>query len=228
MKNFRFWTGIQETSLAATLLSAVLLLAAASVSASHPKLDGSDAAEVHVWQETLPGKVVYHYRVINKEPNSKITTIAVGYDHSHGIPMLKKRPPGYKYPPENPPGGQSRICAPAGWRGKIIYTEETLDFNIEWEAKKRKDDISTGQALSGFAIEVPTWGADDSYWNSFFDVIFNGGRYLHTSTHITADTPAAVPLQNCVDPYAKTDDEEDDKDKSGDSGKDKDKDKDKK
>ncbi len=214
-------------SLTTTLLFGVLLIAAAPVSASHP--DGNDAAEVRVWQETLPGKVVYHYRVINKEPNSKIPIIRVGYDHWHGIPMLKKDPPGYRYSPKDPPpNGWSRICAPAGWRGKIVYTEETLEFQIQWEAKKRKDDISAGQSLSGFAIEVSTNGADDSYRNSFFDAIFNGGRYLDTSTHISADTAPAValPLQNCVDPYAKTDDEGDgvdDKDKPEDSGKDKDK-----
>ena len=131
--------------------------------------------------------------------------VAVGYDHHHGIPMLKKRPPGYPYPPG--PAGQSRICAPEGWRGEIVYTEETLDFHIAWRGKRSKHQIHGGQALSGFAIEVPTAGADDSYRNAFFDVIFVSGRYLHTSTHITADAPpvsgAAVPLQNCVDPYAK-------------------------
>ncbi len=184
------------------MLFVVLLIAAAPVSASHPKVAGDDSAEVRVWQETLPGKVVYHYRVINKEPGSAIYVVSIGYNYWHGIPMLRKDPPGYKYPPENPPGGQSRICAPAGWRGKIVYTEEALEFQIQWDAKGSKHRIQSGQALSGFAIEVPTWGTDDSYRNSFFDVIFNGGRYLHASTHISADTPAAVLLQNCVDPYA--------------------------
>ena len=197
MKNLRLWTNIRETSPTALLLSAVLLVASAAASASHPKVDGDDAAEVRVWQETLPGKVVYHYRVINNEPGSAIVRVKVGDDHHHGIPMLKKRPP----------EGQWRICAPKGWRGKIVYTEETLDFKIAWTPRGRKHQIHSGQALSGFAIEVPTAGADDSYRNSFFDVIFVGGRYLDTSTHITADTPpapgVAVPLQNCVDPDAK-------------------------
>lgn len=221
----RIWTIITKAKspMTASLLPVVLLLASATAWAGHPKAAGDDSAQVRVWQETLPGKVVYHYRVINNEPNSTIRRFSVGYDHWHGIPMLKKYPPGYGYPPENPPGGQSRICAPDGWRGKIIYTEETLDFQIQWTVKKRKDDIRTGQSLNGFAIEMSTHGANDSYRNSFFDVIFNGGRYLHSSTHISADTPpapgTAMPLKNCVDPYAKKHQnnkgEPDDDDKDG-------------
>lgn len=203
---------------------------AVTASASHPPTAGDNSAQVGVWQETLPGKVVYHYRVTNNEPNSTIPRFAVGYDHWHGLPMLKKDPPGYGYPPENPPGGSSRICAPDGWRGKIVYTEEAADFNIEWAAKKRKHHLPAGQSLSGFAIEVSAHGADDSYRNSFFDVIFNGGRYLHSSTHIVADTPpapgTAAPLKNCIDPYLKKkkdkagsdhdDDEDEDDDKAQD------------
>jgi hypothetical protein len=167
---------------------------------------------------------VYHYRVVNKEPGSAIYVVRVGYDHSHGIPMLKKDPPGH--PEDAPGGGQSRICAPGGWRGKIVYTEETLEFQIQWDANRPKHRIQSGQALSGFAIEVPTAGADDSYRNSFFDVIFFGGRYLHTSTHITADTPPApgvlLPLNNCVDPYAQKTKSDNDDESDDDESKDKD------
>ncbi len=126
------------------------------------------------------------------------------------------------------------VCPP--WRYLpvfVLFFEETLDFEIQWNAKGPKHRIQNGQALGGFAIEVSTQGADDSYRNSFFDVTFAGGRYLHISTHITADTPptpgTAVPLQNCVDPYAvmktKDGDELDNDEESGDNGKNKHKDK---
>ena len=150
------------------------VIAASPSLASHPGNIGDGAAQVQVWQENLPDKVVYHYRVLDIAEGTVITSVKVGYDYFHGIPLLRTRP--------------TLIRAPQGWVGKVIHTEETLEFEVEWRTTGPEYDIKAGQELGGFAVEVPA--ADDLYRTTFFTVIFGRGPYIAASTHLT---PIATP-----------------------------------
>ena len=116
-------------------------------------------AQVHVWQENLPDKVVYHYRVSNLADRVSIPTVVVGYDYYHGVPVLTSRP--------------ARIRSPQGWTGQIISTEESHNVEVEWSRNDSSHSIQPGRELRGFALEVPT--ANDSY-RSFYTLYFGDGR----------------------------------------------------
>jgi hypothetical protein len=155
-----------RVTLFALLSSLALGLYAATSAANgheHP-------AEVRVWQENLPDKVVYHYRVINKATSVSIPTVIIGYDHYHGVPTLTARP--------------QTIRSPSGWSGQIISTEETLIVQVEWG---RDDNVSNsiqpGTEKRGFAVEVPS--ANNSY-RSFYTLIFGDGTVA--SGQILADS----------------------------------------
>lgn len=130
------------------------LYAAASAANGH-----EHPAEVRVWQENLPDKVVYHYRVINKATNVSIPTVIIGYDHYHGVPTLTARP--------------QAIRSPSGWAGQVVSTEETLIVQVEWGRDENlSNSIQPGTEKRGFVLEVPS--ANNSY-RSFYTLIFGDG-----------------------------------------------------
>lgn len=195
----------------ALCLSSLCIWFAFAVSAqgNHPAANaGDNAAQVRVWQETLPDKTIYRYSVVNLEPGSLITSVWVGYDYWHGIPLLSPRLP-----------AGARICSPRGWAGKVVFVEETLAYYIEWRTRGKKYDIKGGQELRGFAVEVPI--ANNTLRDTQFKVSFGLGKNLVASTHITSDASPisgrVMPTTNCIDPYAikkSGDQDDDDHDKS--------------
>ena len=138
-----------------------------AVEASHHENIEEHTAKVTVWQEVVSGKVRYHYSVFNEAENVSITSLKVGYDYFHGIPLLKTHP-------EN-------IYAPPGWEGKIVRTEETLDIEVEWRRSDRSYSIQPGQERGGFVVELAV--PDNLYRNTFFTVYF--GDSTIASTRIT-------------------------------------------
>ncbi|MDH5634100.1 MAG: hypothetical protein OEZ10_14095 [Gammaproteobacteria bacterium] len=140
--------------------------------ASHPANIEEHTATVTVWQELVSGKVRYHYNVIDKSDKASITSVKLGYDYFHGIPLLKTDP-------EN-------IYSPQGWKGVIVRTEETLEFEIEWAREDRAYNIQPGQQQTGFIVELPI--ADNIYRNTYFTVYFSDSTIA--STHIT---PVSAP-----------------------------------
>lgn len=137
-------------------------------------------AEVRVWQENLPGKVVYHYRVINQATGFSIPTVIIGYDHFHGVPTLTARP--------------QTIRSPSGWFGQIISTEETLIVEVEWGRDNNlSNSIQPGAEKRGYAVEVPN--ANNSY-RSFYTLIFGDGTVA--SGQILPDTQP--PLGDSMPP----------------------------
>ncbi|MBE9516252.1 MAG: hypothetical protein IME93_04680 [Proteobacteria bacterium] len=131
---------------------------------------GDGASSVQVWQENLPDKVVYHYRVRVIAEGSVATRLKVGFDYFHGIPLLRTRP--------------ISIRAPRGWVGEVMHTEETLEFEIDWKITGAEHGIKAGQTLDGFAVEVPV--TDNRYRSTFFTVYFGLGPHLITSMRLEA------------------------------------------
>ncbi|MDT8452782.1 MAG: hypothetical protein RQ936_08575 [Gammaproteobacteria bacterium] len=137
---------------------------------SHANWQDNDAS-VFGYAETLNTTTKYIYRVTNVSNNAGITSVTVGYDYFHGVPELKTKP--------------VEIFSPQGWNGKIVRTEETLDYEIKWTSSSASYDIQAGNSLSGFSFTVANEQVEPLFLNAHFTVIY--GNSTITSKIIQPD-----------------------------------------
>ena len=148
-----------------------------------------DAARVQVWPEVLPDRVVYHYRVANRQANSAIAGVTVGYDyHQQELLLTTALPAG------------SHICSPDGWRGAAIADDATGRYNIVWGSVNADYDIGAGDELTGYAVAVPV--ANGGLANTFFTIEFSRGKTNFASAPIHTGGARSGALANCIDPHS--------------------------
>lgn len=134
-------------------------------------------AKVLVNQTDLASGVRYHYTVVNESPTAAVTTFTVGFDYYHRTPELTVEP--------------TAIVSPPGWEGKPVFTEETLQFEIEWSSTGAAHDVPPGGEMRGFAVVVPQ--ADAAYRQGHFTTIF--GNSMVSSKRIV-DNPTPEPVDS--------------------------------
>ena len=174
----------------ARLLSAALLL----LTLSPTFAAGRYPAQVLVWQETLPDKVIYHYTVVNKATQSgpgprdqAIQSFWLGYDRNipnyRGQPQLKSEP--------------TVIQSPPGWSGKVEYTEATRQVEIHWVANTIEDMLKPGQSLPGFRVELPvpdaTYATQGIYSLNFGDISDTSGPLTPDPAHPAVAATDTLP-----------------------------------
>lgn len=128
------------------------------------------------------GTVLYQYRVINGG-TKRIVALRIGYDYYHGVPELDELPVGWDPDAGNP----GVIGAPASWRGRVITTEESQYFEVQWR-NDRTADIFGGQTADDFSVVTPK--ADTHYLNGHWTVIF-GDSTIESALLVPDDNPAS-------------------------------------
>ena len=147
-----------------------------------------DMVRVQVWPEVLPDRVVYHYRVANRQANSAISGVTVGYDYRQQELLLTTALP-----------AGSRICSPDGWRGVAIADDATGRYNIVWGSAHADYDIRAGDDLTGYAVAVPV--ANRNLVSTFYTVEFSPGKIGFASAPIHSGDAHSETLANCIDPH---------------------------
>jgi hypothetical protein len=141
---------------------------------------------VKVSQESVGGKEIYYYRVTNNSPQS-IVGINIGYDYYHGVSELKGVPLGWDFYRGIP---SSSASSPAGWRVKVITTEESEYSKLEWVISAPTGKILPGKSSGGFIAVLPQ--ADDLYKTAHWTAILSDGTIVSAPLEVEALPKYAV------------------------------------
>ncbi len=87
-----------------------------------------------------------------------ITGITVGFDYFHGVPELRIK--------------SVEIISPAGWEGKLVFTEESPEFEVKWTSANPTSDIQRGISIGGFGIRIDKNQDDVLFRQTHFTTIF--------------------------------------------------------
>ena len=152
------------------LILTVAALACASTALSQ--------VSVHVWQENLQDRVVYHYRLANAISHG-LLGIEVGVDQRTGGELQLSVPPigvivdEDLVPPDSIglPIPSTSFTAPAGWTASVIAGESQITTSVLFEVAETAV-LRAGQHR-GFSISVPT--ADDAYRTGHWKAMLERG-----------------------------------------------------
>jgi len=163
-------------------VSALLLL----VLIPAPSAFAQPAVQVKVTEETLGSQTVYSYRVVN-QGSQPVVAVRVGFDYLHGVPELPVPPAGWTFDDGLPP---LSAAAPAGWETRVVTTEESPSFDIEWSNESGPAaDIAPGTSRAGFRVVLPA--PSGAYKTAHFDIIL--GDSTHISDSIVIDDAPPPP-----------------------------------
>lgn len=144
-------------------------------------------ADVLYWHEEKNGQHYYYYHVFNKSNTSSIVGFKIGYNWEFGLPQLTRAGGDASFIP-------SKFFSPPGWSGEIEYTEDTLDYNLNWDAGSNPaNDVKKGDSSYRFGVKLSNQRADHLTTN--FTVIFGDST---VTTKLLAGSESEAPPPNHV------------------------------
>lgn len=171
---------IQAIVLGAVAALLLLVSLPASPAAAQPLV------QVKVTEQSLGAETVYIYRVVN-DSTQPVVSFRVGFDYLHGVSQLTVPPSGWTFDGGLPP---SSAGAPAGWEVRVVTTEESPLFDVQWSNESGPAaDIAPGTSRSGFRVVLPQPVA--GYESAYFDATL--GDSTHVSSPIVIDDEPPPP-----------------------------------
>jgi hypothetical protein len=133
-----------------------------------------EPVSVKVRQIEARGRTTYSYQVINRT-GQPIVSLRIGYDASRQEPQLRTLPPHWTFERGLAP---ATVSSPAGWRVRLITTEENPKFMLQWDSERGgKSDIASGRSKKGFAVSLDH--PSPEYREAMFEVTLRDSKRLH-------------------------------------------------
>ncbi|HVT05124.1 MAG TPA: hypothetical protein VHL58_17305 [Thermoanaerobaculia bacterium] len=176
----------------------IIAFAAVAAAVGHTS---SAQVGIYTWQESLPSRTIYHYRVENTVPEA-VHGIEIGTDWDNGgDPQLRIDPIGFDEDIDEtlipadihgwgfPIPGNS-LSTPSGWVGALQVAESDVKRSLYYFVSDPTYSVKGGETLRGFSIAVPT--PDDAYRRGKWVAFLERGISI-TGTLQLDETDAPVP-----------------------------------
>lgn len=141
---------------------------------TEPSRQTEAGVTVTVSESRSGDSAVYRYTVVNGS-GKPLVGLRIGFDYPVGEARLTIPPVGWTLEAGLSP---SSVIAPPGWAVRLVTTEESDSFTLEWSSDGGPEaDIKPGADESRFAVTVPAATAE--YGGAKFDVTFSDSTHVH-------------------------------------------------